>query len=235
MPKMLKRKLAMKANYTARPFGVLLLTCSVAAAFAPAGAFAQQRTAGAGWYSGLSVGGSQIGLNDNALPVAGATATSLTKDESSTGFKLFGGYRYNQNFALEGGYTDLGKFNARRDVTAPVIGSISRDMKTSGFDLAAVGIFPIQNGFSLFGKIGAMYTMTRSSISINGALLPAAGLTDLSPRRSEWNPKFGIGAGYDFSSGLGLRLEYERVTNVGDAATGEGNIGMWSVGLTKRF
>lgn len=227
----------MKANYTARPFGVLLLIGSVAAAFAPAGALAQQRAAGAGWYGGLSVGGSQISMSDNILPVApvAATTTSLHKDDSSTGFKLFGGYRYNQNFALEGGYTDLGKFDARRDVTAPVVGSISRNMRMAGFDLAAVGIIPVQNGFSLFGKIGAMYTMTRSSISISGALLPAPTLTDLNPRRSEWNPKFGLGAGYDFSNGMGLRLEYERVSNVGDAATGEGNVGMWSLGLTKRF
>jgi OOP family OmpA-OmpF porin len=258
MAKMLKRRLTMKANYTARPFGVLLLIGSVAAAFAPTGALAQQRAAGAaggaggaggqgtgalaqqraagaGWYGGLSVGSSQIRMNDNMLPVGGATASSLAKDESSTGFKLFGGYRYNPNFALEGGYTDLGKFDARRDVTAPVVGSISRNMRMSGFDLAAVGIIPMQSGFSLFGKIGAMYTMTRSSVSIGGALLPAPGFTEMNPRRSEWNPKFGLGAGYDFSNGMGLRLEYERVSNVGDAATGEGNVGMWSLGLTKRF
>ena len=225
----------MKANYTAHPFGVLLLIGSVAAAFAPVGALAQQRAAGAGWYSGFSVGGSQIGMSDNVLSVTGATASSLAKDESSTGFKLFGGYQYNPNFALEGGYTDLGKFDARRDVTAPVVGSVSRNMRMAGFDLAAVGIIPVQNGFALFGKIGAMYTMTRSSISTSGALLPAAALTDLNPKRSEWNPKFGIGASYDFSNRLGLRLEYEHVSNVGDAATGEGNVGMWSLGLTKRF
>jgi len=224
----------MKANHTARPFGVLLLIGSVAAAFAPAGALAQQRAGGAGWYSGLSVGGSQIGMSNDILPITPATTpSSLTKDESSTGFKLFAGYRYNQNFALEGGYTDLGKFEARRDATAPV-GSISRNMRTSGFDLAAVGIIPMQSGFSLFGKIGAMYTMTRSSISTSGALLPLP-TTDLSPKRSEWNPKVGLGAGYDFSNGLGLRVEYERVSNVGDARTGDGNIGMWSLGLTKRY
>lgn len=222
----------MKTNHTARPFGVLLLIGSVAVAFAPAGALAQQRAAGAGWYGGLSVGGSQIGMSDNILPVTGATPAGLTKDESSTGFKLFGGYQYNPNFALEGGYTDLGKFDARRNVTAPD-GFISRNMRTAGFDLAAVGIIPMQNGFSLFGKIGVMYTMTRSSISTSSTLVPVS--AELSPKRSEWNPKFGIGAGYDFSNGLGLRAEYERVSNVGDAATGEGNVGMWSLGLTKRF
>lgn len=62
-----------------------------------------------------------------------------------------------------------------------------------------------------------------------------ATLIDLNRKRSEWNPKFGIGAGYDFSSGLGLRLVYERVSNVGDARTGDGNVGMWSLGLTKRY
>lgn len=224
----------MKTKLTTRPFGVLLLIGSIAAALAPAGALAQQRAAGAGWYSGLSVGGSEIGMSDGVLPVTGATATSLSKDESSTGFKLFAGYRYNPNFALEGGYTDFGKFDARRNVTAPVVGSMSRNTKVFGFHLDAVGILPLQGGFSLFGKLGALYSVSKSSISTDGAIVPLA-TTSLNPKRSEWNPKVGLGAGYDFSNGLGLRLEYERVGNVGDTGTGEGNIGMWSIGLTKRY
>jgi OOP family OmpA-OmpF porin len=231
---MSKRSLAMKTNITLRPFGVLLLTGAVAAAFAPAGAMAQQK-AGGGWYSGISLGGTQIGMSDNVVPVAGATATTLAKDESGTGFKLFGGYRYSQNFAVEGGYFDFGNFTARRDVSAPVVGTISRTMKSSGFNVDAVGIMPLQSGFSLFGKVGLAYSMTKGSISTGGALLPDPALTSLSPKRSEWNPKIGLGASYDFSNGMGLRLEYERISNVGDLRTGEGNIGMWSLGLTKRY
>ena len=223
----------MKANRATRPLGVLLLVGSVAAAFAPAAALAQQKAEG-GWYTGLSFGATQIGLTDNTLPIAGATATTFSKDESSTGFKIFGGYRFNKNFALEGGYTDLGKFNASREAIAPFSGSLSRSTKASGFDLSAVGIIPMQNGFSLFGKVGAMYTMSEGSVSTSGALLLAPDVST-NPKRSEWNPKVGIGADYAFSNGLGLRLEYERINNVGDSRTGEGNVGIWSLGLSKRY
>lgn len=220
---------------TARPFGALLLIGTLAATLAPTGALAQMRATDKGWTSGISIGGTQIGMSDNVAPVTGATASSFSKDESSTGFKIFFDYRFNQNFALEGGYVDFGKFDARRDVTAPVTGTLTRNLKSSGFDLTAMGILPMDNGFSLFAKAGGIYTMTRGSISTSGGLIPVATLTDLSPKRSELNPKFGVGLGYQFSNGLGLRLEYERVMNVGDGSTMEGHIGMWSLGLTKRY
>lgn len=54
-----------------------------------------------GFYAGAGAGFTRIKIDDNTLAVAGATASTLTKDESDTGFKIFGGYQFNPNIAVE--------------------------------------------------------------------------------------------------------------------------------------
>lgn len=141
---MSKSRLGSSTGNTASVFGALLLIALISVALAPVRALAQQQGAGGesgtgmvlpfgGWYSGLSVGRSQFGIRDSILPVTGATLSNLSRDESSTGYKLYGGYQFNQNFALEGGYADFGKFDARREITAPALDSMSSNIRASGF------------------------------------------------------------------------------------------------------
>ncbi len=240
-----------KARYdsigdTARAFGSLLLIALIAAAFAPAIALAQQQGGSGGngtgmelrsegWYSGLRIGRSQFGIGDSLSPVTGAAASSLFTNESNSGYKLYGGYQFNRNFALEGGYTDFGKFDLGRDTAMPSLDSIATNIRSSGLHLDVVGIIPLQNGLSLFGRLGTVYTMGNTSISTGGGVAPLLTLTDLNPRRSEWNSRYGLGASYDLPNNLGLRFGYERINNLGDFRTGDGNVGMWSLGLTKRY
>src|ERR1700690_2075964 len=86
----------------------------LAALAAIASPFAMADDAGLGWYGGLSIGQSRAKIDDerisNTLLGAGFTSTTITDDNRDTGYKLFGGYKVNKNFALEGGYFDLGKF-----------------------------------------------------------------------------------------------------------------------------
>lgn len=230
----------------ANSFGAMLLLALIAAAFAPVRALAQEQGTGGdsgtgmvlpsgGWYSGLSVGRSQFGIRDSILPVTGATLSNLSRDESSTGYKLFGGYQFNRNFALEGGYADFGRFDTQHEIAAPMLDSMSSNIRASGFYLGAVGVIPLPNRFSLFGKLGTAYSTSTMSISTGGAALPLFTPTDLGPKRSEWNSKYGLGASYEMSNKLGLRFEYERINSLGDSRTGDGNVGIWSLGLIKRY
>src|SRR4029077_202025 len=67
-----------------------------------------------GWYGGLSIGESKAKIDDaritDSLLGSGLTTTSMSNDTHDTGYKLFGGYKFNKNFALEGGYFNLGEF-----------------------------------------------------------------------------------------------------------------------------
>ena len=163
-------------------------TLPLAFAFASAGALAQDDMRGA--YVGLSVGQSRVTIEDSAVTVLGATASSFSKDETDTGFKLYAGYRFNRHFALEGGWTDLGSFRATRNVTAPAVGSLSAEIEASGFHFDAVGILPLQQ-FFLFGKLGLMYATTETSRSSTGAVVlagPAARRTARSSSRPALAP-----------------------------------------------
>lgn len=227
---------------TANSLDAAFLVALLAAAFAPAqaqGADAGNDTGMAlpsgGWYGGLSAGRSQLGIRDTLLPVTGARLSQLSEDESTAGYKLFGGYQFNRNLTLEGGYTDFGRREAQREIAAPMLGSMSSDFRPGGFYLGAVGIIPLPNRFSLFGKLGTTYATSASSFSASGMALPLATPADPIPRRSEWNAKYGLGASYEMSNKLGLRFEYERSNSAGDGRIGEANVGIWSLGLTKRY
>jgi len=184
------------------------------------------------WYGGLSLGQSKVSIDNSDLQVAGATASTISKDETDTAYKLFAGYRFNRNFAVEGGWTDLGKFKATNTVTAPAAGSASISVKSSGPHAEAVGILPVNN-FSFFGKAGLMYTMTKSSGSSSGAVVFTG---NPNQEHSELNLKIGFGAGYDITRNVGVRVEYEHIFDVGDKdKTGEGDVRVISLGVLFRF
>ena len=67
-----------------------------------------------GWYGGVNIGQSRANIDDaritSGLLGQGFASTSITDDNRDTGYKLFGGYKVNRNFAVEGGYFDLGRF-----------------------------------------------------------------------------------------------------------------------------
>ncbi|MFH1603686.1 MAG: outer membrane beta-barrel protein [Pseudomonadota bacterium] len=217
----------------------LLSVVLIAAAFASTAVIAQQSTAGGaglaagslGWHRGLALRGFQAG--DNRLQLSGAMPSIFPKTEANIGFKFFGGYRFGPSFALEGGFADPGKFDATRDMAAPAFGATSS--WKSGFRLDAIGIVPLRGGFSLFGRIGTLYSPTRNPILASGGMFSTA-FTDPSQTRFEWKAEYGLGASYDVSRSIGLHFKYEHANSYfGEARTSETNAGVWSLGLIKLY
>lgn len=201
-------------------------------ALVAASGISRAQEADKGWYVGVSAGQSRVEFEP--LVVTGATATSSTSDERDTGAKIFAGYQFNRNFALEGGWMRLGDFRTTTNVTAPVVGSASASVKMDGWHVDAVGIIPFDNGFSLRGRAGVMYSSTRTQLTSAGAVAFAAG-TAIDPKRRESNFKWGVGLGYEINKNVGLRVEYDQVKDVGNATTGEGDVGMWTAGFVLKF
>src|SRR5688500_19946017 len=86
-----------------------LLLVAAACAAGPAHAQLAFGQMDRGLYLGGSAGWSRADVDRPALP-AGFTIDTFDADESEPGFKLFGGYRFSRNLALETGYARLGKF-----------------------------------------------------------------------------------------------------------------------------
>lgn len=196
---------------------------------------AQAQEAGKRWYGGLSVGQSMVKFSDDFLPVDGATASTLNdKKETDVGYKIFAGYRFVRYFAVEGGYTDLGKFHVQRDVVLPASGTVREELKINGWHLDAVGILPLGTSFSLFGKVGGIYNQVKGSFTTSGAVAIAPG-ESANQTHTGVNLKYGLGAAYDFTDRLGIRAEWERASDLGDDKVGKGDVDLVSVGLVVRF
>jgi OOP family OmpA-OmpF porin len=205
--------------------------CPLALALAFACTAASAQHVDGSWYAGLSVAHSKTKFESGFPDVAGATASSQTKDEHGTPYKFYLGHQFHRNFAVEAGFTDLGKFDATRQVTAPFVGTRRADWKSSGFHLDGVGIIPAGN-LAAFFKLGVVRTKTKTDFSSTGAVPPPPTTQVAS---SEFVGKFGVGMSYAFLPRWAARLEYEQVYNVGDRSTGEAKVQMWSAGVAHRF
>ena len=205
-------------------------TLSLAALAVIASPFAV--AADAGWYGGINIGRSIAKIDDaritSSLLGAGFTTTAITDDDRDTGYKLFGGYRINRNFAVEGGYFDLGKFGFAA-TTIPA-GTLNGNIKLKGLNLDVVGILPVTEKFSVFGRIGLNHAHARDTFTGTGAVI----VLNPNPSKRDTNIKFGAGLQYDFTQSLGMRVEAERY-RINDAVGNKGDIDMVSVGLVYRF
>ena len=184
-----------------------------------------------GPYVGANIGSTRARFdtpaNLDAFVGPGFTVNSATGDDRDTGGKLYGGYRFHRNFAVEGGYFDLGRSSYTYNTTPA--GSLSGNLRVRGLNLDLVGIVPVSDRFSVFGRVGAAYTQSRSAFSGTGAVPVAA-----SRNEKNTNLKVGLGLEYAFSERLSVRGELERY-RVKDAVRSRGYIDMASVGLVYSF
>lgn len=183
-------------------FGAVL----VVAAFAAAPAAAQ----GVGPYAGFNLGvSSSSDFEDFCSDVPGSSCT-----KNPMGFKILGGYQFNPNFAIEGGYYSSGDF----DITA-FSSTVTFDATT--FFVEAVGIIPVNPTVSLFGKLGIHFWDVEASgpggsVSEDGS-----------------DPVYGFGAKFAVSKTAAIRVEWERyeTSQGGDSF----NINFLSAGVELKF
>jgi len=155
-----------------------------------------------GWYGGIDLGRSRTDADNIA-------------DRKDTGLGIDLGYRVNRNFALEGAYVDLGKFGYN-------VGGVDGNYRPKALSLSALGIMPVWNRLSVYGKAGLAHTEVKldgpldASDSGNGLLI-------------------GAGVMYDVNRNVYARAGWDRYANVGSDATGKGNIDLYSVGIGYRF
>ena len=185
--------------------GVALVSSSLAAAQA----VAQEK-----FYAGGSIGSSSIDES-----IAAGLIDSGTVDGNSNGFKVFGGYRFNPNFALELAWVDLGKASYSGTFAgAPVTGG---QVKVSGLNMSAVALHPVNPDFELFAKAGLFAWGAKASDTTGG--LPFSGTND------GVNLSLGIGANYYFTRNVGARIEWEHFSLDSDKAS------MLSAGIIVKF
>ena len=184
------------------------------------------------FYGGLSVGASRAKIDQDRINAsllgAGLSTTAMSLNERDTAYKLFGGYQFNRNLALEGGYFNLGKFGFK-STTAPA-GSLTGDIRLQGLNLDLVASLPLSERWSVLGRVGAQVAQADDRFVGSGAV----SVLNPNPRKRETNAKFGGGLQYAFSPAFLVRAEAERY-RVNDAVGNHGNVNTVSLSLVFPF
>nr|WP_316641733.1 OmpA family protein [uncultured Roseateles sp.] len=184
------------------------------------------------YYGGLSIGSARARIDQerisNALVGNGLTVTGFNRDERDTAYKLFGGYQFNRNFAVEAGYFDLGKFGFV-STTTPA-GTLNGQIRLAGLNLDLIGSLPLTESLSAFVRLGAQHARTRDHFSGSGAVA----VLNPNPRSREVNYKAGAGLQYAFGPSLLLRGEAEHY-RVNDAVGNHGGVNVVSLSLVFPF
>ena len=175
------------------------LGLSALAALGLMAATAAQADTQPGFYAGAGFGTTKIG--DDEFDGSGI-------DDSDTGFKVFGGYNFNENFGIEAAWFDFGE--ASGEFSDPLFGDASISIGVSGLSASAVGRLPVSEMFSLYGKVGfASYDV---DVSFN---IP--GLGSGSGSESDSDMIYGVGGALSFGGSFEARLEYEALNSDADA------------------
>jgi len=173
------------------------------------------------------------GMDDKGFYVGATIGQSKVKDfcsgfavpceDTDTALRILGGYQFNKHFALELGYSQLGEASINNG------GGLFAKVEATAWELVAVGMLPVADRFSIYGKIG-MYRAD-SDFSTN-IVLP--GLPQ-SFSESNNDLTFGFGLQFEISRNLALRAEYQRYQDLGGPQIGESDLDVMSIGLTYRF
>jgi opacity protein-like surface antigen len=180
-----------------------------------------------GWYGAMSLGVSSYGNSQDdedqlrsELAAQGIQA-DVHVDDNPAALGIGLGYRFTPSFALEANYLDLGEATAHVHVFSPSDFFLRERLDASGVTLDAIGLMPVSDHVSLFGKLGAFgYTLDDSIDSDvpTGPQPPDA-------HGTSWD--WGLGVQVWITRMVGIRAGYSNYHGVGDEnTTGKQNIGL---------
>ncbi|MES1982366.1 MAG: outer membrane beta-barrel protein [Pseudomonadota bacterium] len=167
-------------------------------------------------YAAVGDGTFYVGADVGQAKASGNVTTGAN-DTSNTAYGLSVGYQFNRNWAAELGYTDFGTL----DYGAAAGGGNS---KTNAVSLSALGIWPLDNGFSLLGKLGVAGTSVDYSPALGG------GSTN---RRT--GAVVGLGGQYNFTTAFGVRVAYDRFWVGSSSNNTDGSLNLLTAGVVYRF
>ena len=191
-----------------------------------------------GWYIGAGAGSTQADFVRSDFTTTGLATGTYSADDSDIGIRIFGGYRVAPNWALEFGYASLGRYKHRYNNAGNVA---IYDYEASALTVAAAASLPLAGGLSLNGRVGVALTaaelgLRRDNGTANPPFCPDSWWwsSDCSSRRN--NLYWGLGAQFDVSPRLGIRLDYDNYGEVGEEfETGRADIETVSVNFVWRF
>ena len=136
-------------------------------------------------------------------------------DADSTAFRITIGWRFNDYFALDGGYQNFGRFEQTFDIAGT---PTDVSLKADGFSFGGVGNLPLTDRVILFARAGAFFWNGDAEINSVSAATP-----------EDTNFYFGAGVGLATTEKLSFTVDGSRYDLDGTSSN------VFSVGLNYRF
>lgn len=146
----------------------------------------------------------------------------LSANDDERGYKLYGGYHFNENFGVELGYSHLGKLSG---ADGSDLLNDNAEYEGQSVYLAAIGTMPLTESFSVFGKAGLARNRVTITFIDNDA-------------REETNKSsllLGLGAAYHFNPQVSVVFEYEHYGKMYDDDIVTVKADMLSLGVRYQF
>ena len=161
--------------------------------------------------------GGKLGINHYQH---GCEAWSLDCDKNSVAAGLFAGYQFNETFAFEAAYIDLGA------AKATYLDSVNEHIykgTMKGLNLSAVGSIYLLEDLALFAKAGVFnwYGENKGPFSTSKA--------------DDWAPSAGAGVSYQLNDSWQARFEYQYFHHLGNDTIGGTNAHLTSIGISYQF
>lgn len=171
-----------------------------------------------GFYIGGQLGHAKTDTSadnlDSLYNAAGLNSQSTDVDKSDLGYSLFVGYRFNEHWAIEGGFQDLGDrsvnfFGSTTDLNAYY--DLAEEVypeTADGLSLSILGSIPFDNGLTLTGKLGYFdWEMDAVTTELSGANVQNVGASS----RDDSGAWYGVEVGYHIDYDLQTYVSYQHI------------------------
>jgi opacity protein-like surface antigen len=211
--------------------------------------------ADSGFYVGAGMGYSKMNVNESKLTNSldafledtGFFVGSENSDQYSTPYSIFVGYKFMPYLAAEVAYLDMGSSNykARLDYDTgdgiiTNVGKVTGDWHATGWPVSALGIWPINETWSVFGRLGIFMgdmKATAKAVASDSEFDCAPDCGIAKGHTSDNSTEFFGGAGVDmnFLDTWAARLEWQAMPSVGNNDTGSGNFNNFMFSIMYKF
>jgi opacity protein-like surface antigen len=154
--------------------------------------------------------------------------------------RLAVGYQFNQNFAVEAGYLQLGEEKLNLGLVhlkqIAQSGEGKLKLQQNVIDFAGKGILPIMNNMNVYGKLGVAYITSNILGTVESAGAPTAtyNLNDTANvAQHKWAPEAAIGVSYDITPNVSLDASLTHIQPLG--SNKPGNIDFAALGVGYNF
>jgi OOP family OmpA-OmpF porin len=145
----------------------------------------------AGFYAGVGVGQMNIDFSGDV------DGTPISFNDGDTAFRVFGGWDFNQYFAVEAAYVDGGTASKTFDIVGV---STKVDIDVTGWDVMLRGNLPMGESAYAFAEVGMIFWDAGFKATATGVSTTASDSGD--------DLAYGGGFGFHLGDNAGVRIEY---------------------------